>query len=130
MKRLELRKTKSILNDKREYYEIVAWYPNPDYGKEEEYDNIGNERYRSKKYPNVTYHGKSCFTLKETCYTLCYWNNDGELKTVGSRILDDDVDWYTLKELLKKGFDRTRELLSIEKDDDNKRQHYTIDGED
>ncbi len=96
MKRLELRKTKTVFGDNKEYYEIVAWYPNPDYNKQNEYISLGNEVYRSKEYPNWIIHGSACFTMKE---------------------------------LLKKGFERTKELLSIEKDGDNKRQHYTIDDE-
>jgi len=129
MKRLELRKTKTVFGDNKEYDEIVAWYPNPDYNKQNEYISLGNEVYRSKEYPNWIIHGSACFTMKELCYTICYWDKNGELKIVGSRILDDGVDWITLKELLKKGFETTKELLSIEKDDDNKRQHYTIDDE-
>ena len=120
MKRLELRKTKSVFGDNKEYFEIVAWYPNPDYNKQDEYISLGNEMYRSKEYPNWIVHGTNCFTMKELCYTICYWYENGELKIVGSRILDDDVDWITLKELLKEGFERTKELLSIEKDSDNK----------
>ena len=121
MRRLELRKTRRVLGDNKEYYEIVAWYPNPDYNKQDEYISLGNEVYRSKEYPNWMVHGNSCFTMKELCYTICYWDKSGELKIVGSRILDEGVDWIALKELLKEGFERTKELLSIEKDSDNKR---------
>lgn len=130
MKRLELRKTRTVLGDNKKYYEIVAWYPNPDYNKQDEYLPLGGDVYRSKEYPNWVVHGNSCFTMKELCYTICYWDKSGELKIVGSRILDEGVDWITLKELLKEGFERIKELLSIEKDSDNKRQHYTIDNED
>lgn len=116
MRRLELRKTMRVLGDNKEYYEIVVWYPNPDYNKQDEYISLGNEMYRSKEYPNWVVHGNSCFTMKELCYTICYWDESGELKIVGSRILDEGVDWIALKELLKDGFERTKELLSIEKD--------------
>ena len=114
MRRLELRKTRRVLGDNKEYYEIVAWYPNPDYNKQDEYISLGNEVYRSKEYPNWIVHGNSCFTMKELCYTICYWDKNGELKIVGSRILDEGVDWIALKELLKEGFERTKELLSIQ----------------
>lgn len=120
MKRLELRKTKAVFGDNREYYEIVAWYSNPDYNKQDEYISLGNEVYRSKKYPNLVVHGNSCFTMKELCYTICYWDKNGELKIVGSRILDDGVDWIALKELLKEGFENTRELLCSERDSADK----------
>lgn len=129
MKRLELRKTRTVLDDNKEYYEIVAWYPNPDYNKQDEYHPLGGDVYRSKKYPNWVVHGNSCFTMKELCYTICYWDKSGELKIVGSRILDEGVDWIALKELLKEGFENTRELLCFERDSVNKQKHYT-DGED
>lgn len=130
MKRLELRKTRRVLGDNKEYYEIVAWYPNPDYNKQDEYIPLGGDVYRSKEYPNWIIHGNSCFTMKELCYTICYWDKTGELKMVGSRILDEGVDWIALKELLKEGFENTRELLCFERDNVNKQKHYTIDGED
>lgn len=130
MKRLELRKTRTVLGDNKEYYEIVAWYPNPDYNKQDKYIPLGGDVYRSKKYPNWVVHGNSCFTMKELCYTICYWDKSGELKIVGSRILDEGVDWIALKELLKEGFENTRELLCFERDSVNKQKHYTIDGED
>ena len=81
---------------------------------EDEYISLGNEMYRSKEYPNWIVHGNSCFTMKELCYTICYWYENGELKIVGSRILDEGVDWIILKELLKEGFERTKELISIQ----------------
>lgn len=130
MKRLELRKTRTVLGDNKEYYEIVAWYSNPDYNKQDEYIPLGGDVYRSKEYPNWVVHGNSCFTMKELCYTICYWDKSGELKIVGSRILDEGVDWIALKELLKEGFENTRELLCFERDSVNKQKHYTIDGED
>lgn len=114
MKRLELRKTRRVLGDNKEYYEIVAWYPNPDYNKQDEYIPLGGDVYRSKEYPNCVVHGNSCFTMKELCYTICYWDTSGELIIVGSRILDEGVDWVILKELLKEGFERTKELISIQ----------------
>lgn len=123
MKRIELRKTKAVFGDNREYYEIVAWYPNPDYNKQDEYIFLGGDVYCSKEYPNWVVHGNSCFTMKELCYTLCYWDKSGELKIVGSRILDEGVDWIALKELLKEGFENTRELLCSERDSVNKQKY-------
>ena len=120
MKRLELRKTKAVFGDNREYYEIVTWYPNPDYNKQDEFIPLGGDVYRSKEYPNWVVHCNSCFTMKELCYTICYWDKNGELKIVGSRILDEGVDWIALKELLKEGFENTRELLCSERDSVNK----------
>ena len=114
MKRLELRNTKAVFGDNREYYEIVAWYPNPNYNKQDEYIPLGGDVYRSKEHPNWIVHGKSCLTIKELCDTICYWDKSGELKIVGSRILDEGVDWIALKELLKEGFERTKELISIQ----------------
>lgn len=120
MRRLELRKTRRVLGDNKEYYEIVVWYPNPNYNKQDEYISLGNEVYHSKEYPNWVVLGKSSFTMKELCYTICYWDKNGELKIVGSRILDDGVDWIALQELLKEGFENTRELLCLERDSVNK----------
>lgn len=64
MKRLELRKTRTVLGDNKEYYEIVAWYPNPDYNKQDEYIPLGGDVYRSKKYPTLSQYGRILYKSK------------------------------------------------------------------
>lgn len=111
METLALRKTKSLLGE--EYYEIVQWYPNPLYGKESEYIKQSDGRY---KHPELAFYCyKESFKHEFSCYTICYFlyddnEDDVELKMVGDRLLDEGVDWNKLRELIKEGFDKSREL--------------------
>jgi len=73
-------------------YEIVKWYPNSYYGKEQEYvDNgweVGEEFYRLN---NTSIH-KNCFVNPESCYTIATLHYDSDeaccdMKTIGPRLL-------------------------------------------
>ena len=73
-------------------YEIVKWYPNSYYGKEQEYvDNgweVGEEFYRLN---NTSIH-KNCFANPESCYTIATLHYDADegccdMKTIGPRLL-------------------------------------------
>lgn len=40
---------------------------------------------------------------REACYTICYWVDD-DLKFVGDRPISDEIDWDTLRILIKIGY--------------------------
>lgn len=111
---LELRKVKSIINDE-EYYEIVQWYPNDLYGKQNEYIRLDDGRY---KHPNFNFYcHEESFKKEKYCYTVCYFKYDSyegdiECILVGDRILNEEVDWIKLKELMKEGFEKARKLYN------------------
>lgn len=110
---LELRKTKSIV-DNNEYYEIVSWYPNDLYGKEHEFIKLPDGRY---KHPEWNFYcTKTSFEKEKLCYTICYFNkykDDIELCMVGDRLLNNDVNWDVLRELIKEGFEKSRKLYDL-----------------
>lgn len=73
-------------------WEIVKYYPNCYYGKEDGYIYVGAGRYQDKEWPNH-YVSESCFRHKESCYTIASWHWDDrehiyELRSIGNRLLD------------------------------------------
>jgi hypothetical protein len=96
-------------------YEIVKWFPNCYYGKEQEYvDNgyvLSGGFYRNA---NVSI-SESCFENPESCCTIAtlhYDDSEGccDMHTVGSRLLDLDkqerADFFAVYEYAE---DRIRE---------------------
>lgn len=89
---IELRNV-SHFSGSGKYWEIVKNYPNPHYGQEKHFEQIGNTEYYRKISgeeweSRVSYH-KSCFKHPESCYTIAtIEENDDEepdIKSVGSR---------------------------------------------
>lgn len=111
---LELRKARSII-DGEEYYEIVQWYPNKLYGKQDEYLKLDGGFY---KHPDFNFYCREeSFKQEKCCYTVCYFKYDsheGDVRCilVGDRILNEEVDWIKLRELMKEGFEKSRELYN------------------
>lgn len=70
-------------------YEIVFYYDNPRYGRENEFIKEGD--YYIKKNPYEIKCHKSCFEHKECCYSLAFFNRDTEgyyeLTFIGNRPL-------------------------------------------
>jgi len=73
-------------------YEIVKWYPNSYYGKEQEYVDkgwkVGEDFYRLN---NTSIH-KNCFKNPESCYTVATLQYDDDerccdMQTIGPRLL-------------------------------------------
>lgn len=58
-------------------YDIVLWYPNSYYGRDEEFpeDLLDNSYRNDPKYWNCRIH-KSCFKNPETCFTLASFDYD------------------------------------------------------
>lgn len=109
MEGLELRKTKSVFGE--EYLEIVQWYKNTLYGKEEDYIKQPNGLYKHLNFEFYVH--KNIFEQEYSCYTVCYfiYNRDKdevELKMVDDRLLNDDVDWIRLRVLIKEGFEKSK----------------------
>lgn len=78
-------------------YEMVKWYENPYYGKEQEYIDNG---YEKVEYPggwglrsDHTTVNESCFKNPESCYVVAFLiinkgEPDVDMQTVGSRLLE------------------------------------------
>ena len=92
---LSLNLTKSMKGEF--YFEIVQYYPNPYYGRENEFVKNG-DYYKDYRFINTSIH-KSCFKNKESCYTVGYFiydENNGEspdFKSVGSRLSFNDITY-------------------------------------
>lgn len=71
------------------YYEIVLYYPNGYYGRQDEYifDEV-HQMYYKEDMPNCFIDG-SCFKHEESCYTLAIFEKDTEdeyfIRTCGKR---------------------------------------------
>ena len=107
---IEFRATKSFVDNTVYYYEIVKWYDNPWYKKENDFEKRG-DRYVHKEYNFFGVEEKT-FRIKECCYTLAIFRNrDGEMEpdltTVGDRVakLEDNeiMDFFTI---MRYGFDK------------------------
>lgn len=67
---VEFRVSKTIGSHPRDYIDIILWYPNPDYGREDQYEKVDNEWYIPKgEYYHYRKH-ESCFKNPESCYTV------------------------------------------------------------
>lgn len=84
---IECRKIKSVHYS----HEIVCWFPNNYYGKEEDYNlSFGGEFYQPKGTTGVNI-SKGCFKNPETYYVVAWLIKTKEgidLQTVGDRVLD------------------------------------------
>lgn len=93
----------------KSFPEIVLWYPNPYYGREDEFvmSEDGNW-YSYPGKPNCSIH-KCGFESPELCITIAMFtkNKDGEyyIEFVGDRPLDNKVDWQDFRTLLQVGYD-------------------------
>lgn len=67
----------SYLCEEPEYpsWDIEMFYPNQNYGKENEYNVDETGEWYYKDNPHVRTH-KSCFKYKECCYTIASFNYD------------------------------------------------------
>lgn len=99
-----------------EYYDIVKYYPNEYYGKEDEYVLIADDMYCHKDDTNLRYRvHKSCFAHKECCYSIAHINDvdDCEIVSVGSRMIElSKQEWLDLKDVLDVFYRKYKELNS------------------
>lgn len=79
------------------FYEIIKWQPNPHFGKEQEYRNMGYVDSFGGEYLQSPTEGhsiqKSLFIYKESCFMIASLRlnrrePDINLESVGSRLLD------------------------------------------
>lgn len=91
---IEFRKYTFLKLGKENFYEIVKWYENSYFGKEQEYidkgykESFGGEFLTNGKGSSIQ---KSFFKYKESCIAiafLCIGEEDVILESVGSRILE------------------------------------------
>ena len=95
------------------YFEILRWYANPHYGKEQEYrdsgyvDSFGGDFLQSPTGSSIQ---KTFFIKPESCYMIASWGNmdhdekTPDLKFVGSRPLEiDEEEWSTFLRIAKAG---------------------------
>lgn len=89
-------------------WEIVRWYPNSFYGKENDFIKIDDEQYQYKDSENCYVH-KDCFKNPESCYVIAFVEGSEEepdLRTVGIRPWQlDEKDEQDFKQILKLNFD-------------------------
>lgn len=88
--------------------EIVYWYPNPYYGRENDYNWTDDGQFAYKEDIRCRVH-KSCFENNESCYVLAFVreNKDDEpdIQSVGSRVVRlDENDLRDYIEVVKKIF--------------------------
>lgn len=89
---------RQINSKNTDQYEMVQWYPNSYYGKEEEMIKEGYEKrvYSDGSWSmNKPYHAinSSCFQNPESCMLIAFLDlnrsePDLDMRTVGSRLLD------------------------------------------
>ena len=90
---IEIREYTSTKKDKP-FYEIIKWYPNIYFGKEEEYIKDGyvdNGDSLKKEKPQMGHSiSKNAFTLPESCYVIAFIEkgSDWQLRSVGERLLE------------------------------------------
>ena len=90
-------------------YDIVKWYPNLYYGKENEYIKLNHEFYCYSKNASCRIH-KNLFKNKELCIVLATFRYDYQeecynLEFIGDRPLQL-VSWDYFRELVKYGFEQ------------------------
>ena len=102
---LEFRKS-TYLGDEPEHpsYDIVLWYPNDYYGKEDKYIKEG-DWYRDPQFNFRIY--KDCFKHPECCMTIACFKPDSEgfyeVQFIEDRPLDKEVNWKEFYKLLNYG---------------------------
>ena len=78
---LEFRPSSYLLSKdklpKNPSYDIILWYPNPYYGRDEEFPEhpLDNSYRTDPKYWNYRIH-KSCFKKPESCFTIASFDYD------------------------------------------------------
>ena len=93
-------------------WEIVRWYPNSYYQRENEFIKVDDEHYQYKDNDNCYVH-KSCFANPESCYVIAFIEgseDEHDIRSVGMRpwMLDEE-DEKDFKQLLKINFDYEEE---------------------
>lgn len=71
-------------------FEVVKWYPNSFYGKQDEFEEEEPGRFRKKKYPYPFYVDGKTFTTKENCYVVAFVRVDFDKKTVSLEKVEED----------------------------------------
>lgn len=98
-------------------WRIDYFYPNALYGKENEFEKDGDFYVKRTPY-SIRYH-KSCFTSKESCFSVAAFNRDNkgyyELSFIGDRPLNlNKADFNDFMKLVKYGY---RELNKLCEED-------------
>ena len=88
---VEFRVSKTLDSHPRDYIDIVFWYPNPDYGQEDQYEKINGEWYTPKGMGcNFYRKHESCFKNRESCYSVATIDikEEPDVLSVGLRPFD------------------------------------------
>lgn len=111
LNKIELRMTKTVFSPiVHEYptFEIVKWKNNNLFGREDEFEKVGNS-YVSKN-PNgySCYYHESCFENKETCYVIAFIEK-GIVEFIGNRAieLNNIQEYKDFLFLLRKGVSKS-----------------------
>lgn len=110
---LEFREYTSTKKDKP-LYEIVKWYPNIYFGKEEDYKKEGyidTKDFLQKGGINIS---KLAFTLPQTCIVIAFIEKGSEdwgLKSVGERLLElTPEEWEDFHQIYTLGQSKLNKL--------------------
>ena len=99
-------------------WSIDCWYPNPLYGRENEYKKQGDFYIQESELYPIRHH-KSCFKKKETCYTVASFVRDSignyELRYITDRPLNLSAeDFSDFLELVKYGYKELNKMNNEE----------------
>lgn len=90
-------------------YDIVKWYPNLYYGKENEYIKLNHEFYCYPKNTGCRIH-KDLFKSKELCIVLATFRYDYQEECYNFEFIGDRplqlISWDYFRELVKYGFEQ------------------------
>jgi len=89
------------------YYEIVKWYDNTFYGKDDEFEKIGGRLVHKEYRYGIS---ENLLKMKETCFTLAVFEDtnseEPDIRSVGKRPFEldpkENVDFLTV---MNYGFD-------------------------
>lgn len=85
-------------------WQIVRWYPNSFYGKENDFIKIGDDFYQYKGKDNCYVHN-DCFKNPESCYVIAFIEgseDEPDIRSVGMRAFElNEEDEKNFKQLLK-----------------------------
>lgn len=125
---VELRQAETLAWKNKEskyYYDIVFWYPNSYYGKEDEFDYDARKCMYRSRGEHGYWVDPACFKHKESCYSLARLIPDSKLddehdiESVGSRPFNlDPKDLSDYLSVVKYSYEHWKELYNKDNEDD------------
>ena len=110
---IEFRLTQTIGEPPRDYVEIVKWYPNKYYKRENEFEKEGEWYIHRDSFGYRYRMHENCFTNPESCYTIATLDikEEPDVISVGLRPFDLEPDEEAdYKEVVKQAYQYTYNL--------------------